>query len=61
MKMKHESYPIEEGFYWIINYKNEEDIVEIRKTQNGHLYVVGYGEDEIEEISQVWQRVKPYE
>jgi hypothetical protein len=58
--MKNEGLPTEPGFYWIINYKGELDIVEIKKTHQ-ELYGVGYGEDTIEDISKVWQRVKPYD
>jgi|NOAtaT_6_FD_contig_31_7685610_length_1302_multi_3_in_0_out_0_2 hypothetical protein len=65
--MKNEGLPTEPGFYWIINYKGELDIVEIKKTHLWcspsfqELYGVGYGEDTIENISKVWQRVKPYD
>lgn len=58
--MKHEGIPTGPGFYWIVR-KGRAEVVEVKQTNGGELWADGYGDTPLEELSDVWQRVKPYD
>lgn len=65
MSIRNDGIPTEPGFYWCereaTRYTARSiDVVEVYRNEYG-LFARGFDEDALEDMSKVWQQVKPYD